>query len=231
MEHVKANKVHRIFITCLSADCVSGLPGLLCTLSASRVQGHEMADIPIHLYGPPGLTEFISTVLKVGISCYVWISMWPLMHSDPEPPNLAMFPIQLNSSLGFPPARFPTRTLTPPSSLTSSACRLSLPRLLNLFVSMSEFTGEGKQPLLVLAYCDHPPRSPHIRRSRIFRVLLPPDQLNPEGFIDADISAFLPNQGRATVKKGATSKAGVLGTDPRAAYLPFDDPLPGDPTR
>ena len=68
MEHVKASKVHRIFITCLSADCVAGLPGLLCTLSASRVMGHEMADIPIHLYGPPGLTEFISTVLKVWIS-------------------------------------------------------------------------------------------------------------------------------------------------------------------
>jgi ribonuclease Z len=65
MEHVRASKVHRIFVTSMTADCVAGLPGLLCTISASRETGHEAADIPVHLYGPPGLAEYISMVLKV----------------------------------------------------------------------------------------------------------------------------------------------------------------------
>jgi hypothetical protein len=66
--HGSTPQVHRIFVTCLSADCVTGLPGLLCTVSASREAGHEMADIPVHLYGPPGLTDYISTVLKASHS-------------------------------------------------------------------------------------------------------------------------------------------------------------------
>jgi ribonuclease Z len=63
MAHVRIVKGFRVFITCMSADCLLGLPGLLCTISASREKGHEMADIPVHLYGPPGLTEYTNTVL------------------------------------------------------------------------------------------------------------------------------------------------------------------------
>jgi len=65
MEHVRTSKVYRVFVTCLSADCVTGLPGLLCTVVKSREGGHENADIPVHLYGPPGLTDYISTAFKV----------------------------------------------------------------------------------------------------------------------------------------------------------------------
>ncbi len=60
---------------------------------------------------------------------------------------------------------------------------------------------------------------------------MPPDQLNPKGFIDGDIASFMPNQGRATTKKGMTASGGVLSFDPRAAFLPFEEPVPGDATR
>ena len=60
---------------------------------------------------------------------------------------------------------------------------------------------------------------------------MPPDQLNPAGYIDGQLTSFMPNQGRAKSKKGLKSSGGVLGYDPRAAYLPFPDPTPGDPNR
>lgn len=33
--------------------------GLLCTMSAARVIGLDVTDVPLHIYGPPGLSEFI----------------------------------------------------------------------------------------------------------------------------------------------------------------------------
>lgn len=62
-------------------------------------------------------------------------------------------------------------------------------------------------------------------------MLMPPDQLNPAGFIDGNVASFMPNQGRATTSKGASAKGGVLGSDPRANFIPLEDPVPGDPSR
>ncbi len=64
--HAHTSKAYRVFVTSMTPECVAGLPGLLCTISASREAGHEIADIPVLLYGPPGLADFIGTVLKVG---------------------------------------------------------------------------------------------------------------------------------------------------------------------
>ncbi|GAX80820.1 hypothetical protein CEUSTIGMA_g8255.t1 [Chlamydomonas eustigma] len=164
MEHVRASKVHRIFVTSMTADCVAGLPGLLCTISASRESGHEAADIPVHLYGPPGLAEYISMVLKIS-NTYLEISI--IIH------EFSMQPI-------------------PPESQT---------------------------PVVVN------------ERARIFRSMMPPDQLNPLGCIDGDISTFMPTRGRAVKSKGVKASGGVLGMDVRMGYLPFPENSPGDPTR
>jgi ribonuclease BN (tRNA processing enzyme) len=43
----------------MAADNILGLPGMLCTISAAREKGHEMADTPLHVYGPQGLADFI----------------------------------------------------------------------------------------------------------------------------------------------------------------------------
>jgi hypothetical protein len=32
------------------------------------------------------------------------------------------------------------------------------------------------------------------RRAKIYRQAMPPDQLNPEGFIDGDLASFMPTQ-------------------------------------
>lgn len=46
-------------------DALLGLPGLLCIVGASREKGHETADIPVHVFGPEGTTEFVSTMFEV----------------------------------------------------------------------------------------------------------------------------------------------------------------------
>eukprot|EP00775_Hariotina_reticulata_P008228 gene8228-8418_t len=68
-------------------------------------------------------------------------------------------------------------------------------------------------------------------RAKLWRALMPPDQLNPIGFVDGDIEAFMPTQGRAKVKKGQRAAGGVLAKNPRGGHRPFPLPPPGDPSR
>jgi hypothetical protein len=52
-------RVDRVFLSSISTDAVLGLPGMLCTVSASKLKGHEAADFPVHVYGPRGLVQFV----------------------------------------------------------------------------------------------------------------------------------------------------------------------------
>ncbi|KAJ9527574.1 hypothetical protein QJQ45_025846 [Haematococcus lacustris] len=65
MAHVRPSKVFRLFMTSLTSESVAGLPGLLCTIGQARVRGHETTDIPIHVYGPPGLANFLANIYMV----------------------------------------------------------------------------------------------------------------------------------------------------------------------
>ncbi len=56
---VRWGRIDRMFISSMALENTLGLPGMLCTISSSRLRGHELADIPLHLYGPQGLAEFI----------------------------------------------------------------------------------------------------------------------------------------------------------------------------
>jgi ribonuclease BN (tRNA processing enzyme) len=56
----------RLFVTSMSPRAVLGLPGLLCCVSAARAKGHEVADIPVHVYGPAGLAQYLARVFEVG---------------------------------------------------------------------------------------------------------------------------------------------------------------------
>lgn len=38
---------------------------MLCVIGASREKGHEKADIPVHVFGPQGTCEFLSTMYDV----------------------------------------------------------------------------------------------------------------------------------------------------------------------
>ena len=58
-------RIERILVSSMDPEAVLGLPGMLCTISASRSKGHEAADIPVHVYGPPGLVGFVSSMLAV----------------------------------------------------------------------------------------------------------------------------------------------------------------------
>ncbi len=59
IQSISWGKLERIFVSNLAADNIAGLPGMLCTISAAREKGHEAADTPLHVYGPPGLAEYI----------------------------------------------------------------------------------------------------------------------------------------------------------------------------
>ena len=59
-------QIFRVFVTSLRAERVLGLPGLICTIGAARERGHENADIPVHVYGPPGTAEFLASIYQVG---------------------------------------------------------------------------------------------------------------------------------------------------------------------
>lgn len=78
-------QMHRIVITRQAPDAMLGLPGVLCVIGASREKGHEVADTPVHVYGPAGTAEFLSTLYEVGqwwrqaaarSKCVGWL--WPL---------------------------------------------------------------------------------------------------------------------------------------------------------
>ena len=43
----------------MSAEQSVAAAGMLCTLSWARERGFENADIPLHVYGPPGLADYI----------------------------------------------------------------------------------------------------------------------------------------------------------------------------
>lgn len=58
-------QMHRIVVSRQSPDALLGLPGVLCIIGASREKGHEKADIPVHVFGPEGTTEFLSTMYDV----------------------------------------------------------------------------------------------------------------------------------------------------------------------
>ncbi|KAA6417929.1 MAG: ribonuclease Z [Trebouxia sp. A1-2] len=115
-------RVNRIFVTSNSSENIYGIPGMLCTLNWARERGFESADIPLHVYGPPGLADYIRTMLLL---------------SD----TYSMVPILVH-----------------------------------------EFA---------TAACDPEPQ-PILTRARLYRVLVPPDQLNPNGYYDGNLDeAFL----------------------------------------
>ena len=56
---LKPRKIEKIFITHLHGDHIYGLPGLLGSRS---FQG---GDEPVEIYGPPGIKEFVESVLRI----------------------------------------------------------------------------------------------------------------------------------------------------------------------
>ena len=147
-------RIDRVFISSMAPEAVLGVPGMLCTISASRERGHEAADIPIHVYGPPGLVSFVSAMLAV------------------------------------------------------SRTYLEMP------VVLHEFT-----PRAVPAQLDQPTEV--LRRARLYAVAVPPDQLNPDGYYDGQLSVMLARH---------TRKKSTSGVDARSGTLPQALPPPGNPS-
>ena len=147
-------RIERIFIGSMDPEAVLGLPGMLCTISASRSKGHEAADIPVHVYGPPGLVSFVSSMLAVSRT---YLEMPVIIHE-------------------FTPGPVPSESLW--------------------------------QPVEVL------------KRSRLYAMKLPPDQLNPEGYYDGELSPMLSRH---------TKKRSGGGSDLRSGTLPQQLPKPGNP--
>lgn len=147
-------RIDRIFVSSMSPEAVLGLPGMLCTISASRERGHEAADIPVHVYGPPGLVSWVVSMLAV------------------------------------------------------SKTYVEMPVILHEFTPRAVAPEQITDPQVVL------------KRARLYAVPVPPDQLNPEGYYDGQLSTML---SRHTRKKQGS------GIDARSGTLPQELPPPGDP--
>ncbi|KAK9829871.1 hypothetical protein WJX72_008356 [[Myrmecia] bisecta] len=152
--HIRHGKIDRIFITSLDGENILGLPGMLCSLSSARVKGQEIADMPLHLYGPPGLAEYIRAMLQVSDT---YLEMPVLVHE-----------------------------------LMPHAVR-----------------ERDAEP-----YCLNP-------RARLWALQLAPDELNPVGYYDGDLRAFLNrHKGRKRNMR-----------DLRSSYRELMLPPPGDASR
>jgi ribonuclease Z len=149
-------RIDRIFISSMDPESVLGLPGMLCTISASRSKGHEAADIPVHVFGPPGLVSFVSSMLAVSRT---YLEMPVILHE-------------------LTPGHVEPDTIGVPVEV--------------------------------------------LKRSRLYAMKLPPDQLNPDGYYDGALSPMLNRH---------TKKRSGGGNDLRAGTLPQHLPPPGDATR
>lgn len=56
---LRLSRLAAVFITHLHGDHIFGLPGLLATRSLQGI------DSPLTVFGPPGLTEFLDTVMRL----------------------------------------------------------------------------------------------------------------------------------------------------------------------
>lgn len=150
---IRHRKIERIFITRRHADNLTGLPGMLCTISAARERGHENADMPVHVYGPPGTSDYVRTMMSVSET---YLEMPVLIHE------------------------FTPRSVAP----------------------------EEREPM------------PILRRAKLWRVLLPPDQLNEDGYYDGDMKAMMGRHTRRQKKSRVDNRA-------NSRELPL--PEPGNP--
>eukprot|EP00887_Chlorella_sp_A99_P004663 scaffold4.g4663.t1 len=108
------SRIDRIFISSLTPDAVLGLPGMLCTISASREKGHEAADVPVHVYGPPGLVDFVNTMLSISRT---YIELPILLHEltarPPAGAAAAGEPVQVNKRARLYGVQLPPDQLNP----------------------------------------------------------------------------------------------------------------------
>ena len=96
------------------------------------------------------------------------------------------------------------------SMLSVSRTYLEMPVLLHEFTTRPVPPEQIGQPVEVL------------RRSRLYAVAVPPDQLNPDGYHDGEKTALINRSGRKNAGTGSDIRAGLLGQQL---------PKPGDPDR
>ncbi|CAL8471292.1 g10834 [Coccomyxa elongata] len=154
---VRPGKIDRFFVTRASGDAAFGLPGMMCICSAAREVGMDTSDLPLHIYGPPGLAEYLRTFLAV---------------SD----TYIVMPIVVHE---FVTHAVPEDELDRPEELEKRCC--------------------------------------------LFRMRVPPDQLNPQGYYDGQIVQL--------TKRHQQRRRRRKGPDERAILTEQRLPESGDPTR
>ena len=159
---IRPSKISRLFLTGTSSELTMGLPGLLCALGAAREHGHEIANVPLQIYGPVGLAAFVQIFMEV-TDTYVEIPV--VVHE-----------------LTFKPVA-------------------------------------DKERVQQLS-----------RRCKLWRILIPPDKLNANGWHDADLMGFTPLLQQCRKRTGKL-RAHPNSRDERAYFRPHDLPSSGNPLR
>ncbi|MEL4307705.1 ribonuclease Z [Joostella sp. CR20] len=81
-QKIKFSRIKHIFISHLHGDHFFGLPGLLSTF---RLLGR---DTPLHVYGPKGIKDAVTLMLKVGSA---WTNYPLIFHELTEPTSEVIF--------------------------------------------------------------------------------------------------------------------------------------------
>jgi len=87
----KASRIDHIFISSLKGDNILGIPGMLCQISGVKGKTDTRADMPVHIYGPKGLSKIISDTLKISDT---YLAMPVIVHEFTldGPEDLAAWP-------------------------------------------------------------------------------------------------------------------------------------------
>lgn len=84
----KSSRISKIFISHMHGDHIYGLPAFLTDMGMSRIHRTSQNYIPVDIYGPPGLSDYLKMVFqlsntKTNYPCNVYE-----LYSDPNDPRL-----------------------------------------------------------------------------------------------------------------------------------------------
>ena len=72
---------------------------MLCNISAARELGHEGADVPLHLYGPPGVARFLAAAMQLSDTYLLCPVLIHELGPGPVPPRDADHDVRFHAAV------------------------------------------------------------------------------------------------------------------------------------
>lgn len=85
---LKTSRLSKIFISHMHGDHIYGLPALLTDIGLSRIHKTARAYVPVDIYGPPGLAEYLKMVFQLTDTKSNYPCIVHELYSDPNDSRL-----------------------------------------------------------------------------------------------------------------------------------------------